>query len=749
EFKSYDSPLGPGSGLAASETNEQSPDIASFVYDRRKASDPLTAADFATDELNQLTQAYLFEALHMSPADDVDAISGYYEDMKNSLGSIGLSAASTASVSSIVAAMLPVWAKYRHFGYKKVPMSSKNPLYRVFYLDSAADLNDNSEHRSFIARTSIGAHSTCSNLCRPDQLRRCKAVLERCAGFPPIVNSDVIRIIRSIKRSRPNKLNNAASDTDMVRYYDAAAFADLELGEAADESTDSDDGDSCSGFSDDDKDKYSDDGSDMDISSGASSPSATDNEEDESQLRSAAATSSEELYQMALRILQKGSQFGGKVPSMAKFLAFLHSRGNVSVGRAVRFLAKALQKHPESEKLWDLYLELYLRQTTDSNEIISVFSDATKFHALSARIWLRYVHWCGWNSMNCKGAPSEIIAWHKRLSMVIATAIKCLIKNTSAQLEESLSAAVAEMIVYSWECSWSLLAQPNTLQAIHSASKSSSQWFTRGALVAHMLGCILSKCSDKLLQRISAMPIETSLVSQRDNLVDSNVWSGADWALSKYLLPHHLLLVCQVFLHCFITSDFVPVSVMASVRDAMQPGVRSQSTYFIDLDKLAKTNAADTSLLESHVSPVLNKIFGGISISLSKIKRHDESSDVVSSILLRSCELCQASIDRTMAQLNRISPSKDAQLDTMRTQLLVDCAENVGLAGSGDLDIQLIRNLVLDIAGSSTNFLPLAQLLCSISQFLDKERAFYLATCSLRDYAQIVGLRLGICDEAS
>ncbi|KAJ1809615.1 hypothetical protein LPJ56_004511, partial [Coemansia sp. RSA 2599] len=510
----------------------------------------------------------------------------------------------------------------------------------------------------------------------------------------------------------------------------------------ADESAESDVG-NCSDFSDDDKDSAG--GSDMDISTGSVSPAEgaeESAEEDEGHLGSVAITS-EELYQMALRILQRGSPFGGKVASMAKLLAFLHARGNIGVGRAIRFLAKALQKYPESEKLWDLYLELYLRQTTDTNEIISVFSDATKFHALSARIWLRYVKWCGWNCMNCKGSPPEIIAWHKRLSMVIATAIKCLIKNTSALLDEPVSAAIAEMIVYSWECSWSLLGQPSALQEIHNASKSSSHWFTRGALVAHMLGCILSKSRDKLLQRISAMPIETSLVSQRDNLIDSNVWSGADWILSKHLLPHHLLFVCQVFVHCFITSDLVPAGVMAGMRDSMRAGARVQSTYFIDLNKLARAGAAETKLLESHVGPVLNKIFGGITGSLIKLKSDNTPTDVDMSVLLRSSELCQASIDRTMAQLSRISPSDDAQLDSMRTQLLVDCAENVGL--SGDFDAQRIRSLTLDIAGSSSNFLPLAQLLYSISQCPDKERACYLATCALRDYAYVLGSRLGIC----
>ncbi|KAJ2602207.1 hypothetical protein H4R99_002752 [Coemansia sp. RSA 1722] len=739
-YKSYDSPLGQGSGSAASNVDEQNADMASFVYDRRRASDPLTVADFTAAELNQISQASIFEALHMSPADDPPAIKSYYEDMKTSLGSIRLSANSTASISAIVAAMLPVWAKYRHFGYKKSPMGPKNPLYRVFYLDSAVDSNAG-ERLPGITKPSCGAHSVGPSLCGPDQLRRCKAVLERCVNFPPIVNSDVIQIIRSPQKPRPSQ-RNTTSDVGMVRYYDAAASKDSDLSEA-EETVDSDEGGS-SGLSDDD-DEGGADGSDMDISTNPSSPVA-DADEDEDHIESTAATC-DDLYHTALRILQKGSPFGGKVPSMAKLLAFLHARGNMSVGRAIRFLAKALQKYPESEKLWDLYLELYLRQTTDTDEIVSVFSDATKFHALSVKIWLRYVHWCGWNSINCKGSPSEIIAWHKRLSMVIATAIRCLIKNTDAVLDEHMSAAVAEMIVYSWECSWSLLTQPNTMQAINTASKHNSQWFTRGALVAHMLGCIVSKSRDKLLQRISAMPIETSLVLQRDNLIDSNIWSGADWVLCNLLLPHHLLFVCQVFVHCFVTSDLVPASVMAGMRGAMQSGACSQTTYYIDLDKLVKTRSSDTQLLDSHVAPVLNKVFGSISSTLSKISCKSELGDVSSTTLSRSCELCQASIDRTMAQLNRISPLNDSKLDTMHLPLLVDCAENVDMAT--DLDIQRIRSLILDIAESSTNFLPLAQLLCSISQRTDKQRACYLATCALRDYALILGARLGISDAAN
>ncbi|KAJ1847237.1 hypothetical protein LPJ57_008839, partial [Coemansia sp. RSA 486] len=100
-YKSYDSPLGQGSGSAASNADEQSADIVSFVYDRRQASDPLTVADFTAAELNQISQASIFEALHMSPADDPPAIKSYYEDMKTSLGSIRLSANSTASISAI------------------------------------------------------------------------------------------------------------------------------------------------------------------------------------------------------------------------------------------------------------------------------------------------------------------------------------------------------------------------------------------------------------------------------------------------------------------------------------------------------------------------------------------------------------------------------------------------------------------------------------------------------------------------
>ncbi|KAJ2828092.1 hypothetical protein IWW50_001564 [Coemansia erecta] len=160
-------------------------------------------------------------------------------------------------------------------------------------------------------------------------------------------------------------------------------------------------------------------------------------------------------YRRALSIFGRWRKKLNYRPMAADLNTCLLDVANTDTGQAVLVLGKALEWHPESEKLWDLYLELYTRQKPSEEDVVSAFSDATRFHPHSACIWKRYVVWCGWNATyHAKDAPAG--AWLKRLLMVAPMAVKCLASTQTKPRSEGLSAAIAELIIYFWECLWSV-----------------------------------------------------------------------------------------------------------------------------------------------------------------------------------------------------------------------------------------------------------------------------------------------------
>ncbi|KAJ2433922.1 hypothetical protein IWW41_001773 [Coemansia sp. RSA 2522] len=206
----------------------------------------------------------------------------------------------------------------------------------------------------------------------------------------------------------------------------------------------------------------------------------------------------------------------------------INNRTNKKVGKVVLLLRNALEQHPESEKLWDLYLELYTRQKVSELDAVSTFSDATRFHPHSICIWKRYVVWCGWNAMN-HVKESTVIVWLERLQMVAPMAIKCLASSQARPRSEELSATISELVIYFWNCLW----------AVHGAraQPANSTSFVP-SLLAHMRACLLAKSVQALSDKMASFKPDMEAVELGEKELDSlngQTWGDMTAAYDKQL----------------------------------------------------------------------------------------------------------------------------------------------------------------------------------------------------------------------
>ncbi|KAJ2607298.1 hypothetical protein EV177_005593, partial [Coemansia sp. RSA 1804] len=278
---------------------------------------------------------------------------------------------------------------------------------------------------------------------------------------------------------KPSGSGNTAADTALsgrnVRYFDTGLDADDHDSESEKSCVNSD--------VNDDMDDGSDDGPNDEL------------DEDEADILSSrlsadgfgdiALDDNDSAYSKALRWLWKdNSKKSGENFNISLYPS-LYTKTNKRVSRSMLYLKKALQASPSSEKLWDLYLELYSRQDVPDSEVVSAFSDATKFLPHSISIWRRYARWCGWNTLRNIGSNAESTAWQGCLSMVTSMAIKCL--SGDGQTFEGLSKSGPEN---------------------KDPPKPVVQFKSR--LVAHMHACLAASSTKVLCDEISDLSISNA-----------------------------------------------------------------------------------------------------------------------------------------------------------------------------------------------------------------------------------------------
>ncbi|KAJ2738351.1 Zinc finger C3H1 domain-containing protein, partial [Coemansia sp. Cherry 401B] len=413
-------------------------------------------------------------------------------------------------------------------------------------------------------------------------------LVERDGKSLPILNRDILRF-----RPPANKRNNP-SNRPTGRYFEAAVV--------------SQDGDE-------------------------------DSEEGEVTLATQQLDRSDAAYQQALDHFWKGlPTFKQRPPTLNDLRSYIASRADKNMGKAVLTLQQALEKVPESEKLWDLYLELYTRQRVSEKDVVSAFSDATRFHPYSTCIWRRYVVWCGWHAMKQK-KPSAENTWLERLRMVASMAIKCLASAQATARTERLSATIVELLVYFWQCLWTAY-KADKRQANGSGQPALS-------LPAYMHACLAAESISVLSDKMANVDLSVASEEQQQGLKGD--WDCSQWALFTLLLPHHFLYAAQAFAFAFIDADFVSQHVLDCMFAALHSRTDSESMYFIDLDKIRGDGSTE---LDPRMVTFVLKLYGALLVGLDK----PDATDVPSyTDHLTECSraLFHASIGATLAQLRQ------------------------------------------------------------------------------------------------
>ncbi|KAJ2122997.1 hypothetical protein IW147_002929 [Coemansia sp. RSA 720] len=345
-------------------------------------------------------------------------------------------------------------------------------------------------------------------------------------------------------------------------------------------------------------------------------------------------------YHKALQLFWKGLPMFNRAPTMNDLNTHINNRTNKKVGKVVLLLRNALEQHPESEKLWDLYLELYTRQKVTELDAVSAFSDATRFHPQSMCIWKRYVVWCGWNAIN-HVKESTVCVWLERLQMVAPMAVKCLANSQTRPRSEELSATISELVIYFWNCLWVVYSAK--VQPANSVSFVPS-------LLAHMRACLLAKSVQALSDKMASFKPDMEAVELGEKELDCT-WHVHKWALAGLVLPHHLLCISQVFLCTLVTRQFVSRHVIDRIFAALHSRVSRQSVYFIDID-----NLDELAKLKPFALAAVHGIYGGMLEALNGQNWIGMSAAYDKRLADDSHALCLTSIDTTIAQLRRQQP---------------------------------------------------------------------------------------------
>ncbi|KAJ2783821.1 hypothetical protein H4R18_001496 [Coemansia javaensis] len=529
------------------------------------------------------------------PSPHASVLRKYLADMRQALGVLSTADRQKGISNARIAKMLrPVWARYRPFFATCIAADS--PLRSVLVADKPDPVETVSvPHDEYLA----------NDITRKERVFIARLVGTEHSADMPIMNQCVLHV--------PAPPTRASTPDRAFRYFDLAASKPGIVPPPAAAAA-------------------------ADPSSAGGSSSAPD---------SPAAA-----YSAAVQEYWNGIQNATRPVMEHEVYNYLRARTNKDVGRVIKSLKSAIQRWPGSERLWDLYLELYSRQRVPPEEVVAAFADATKFHPHSTCIWRRYVVWCGWCAQQ-KKAHGSAEASQIRLSMVAAMAVQVLAGTPEPDRAGTTSATIAEILIHYWDCLWQsieLLVPPALPAARHQAT-------TRAVsrVLAHMHACLTAGTLSELVAEISSMRVLATPAGAHKPPAAAAAHPSA-WALSELLLPHHLLAVAQVYASCFIDTEYVPRLVLDGLYAALHAKGDHQAVYFIDLDRVVQRGPGGRKAPNPQVTGMLCKLLGRMLSSLQQQRTPRQAAMADAETLSGSRELCLTSIKATLAQLQQYSP---------------------------------------------------------------------------------------------
>ncbi|KAJ2716424.1 hypothetical protein H4R19_000656 [Coemansia spiralis] len=622
--------------------------------DARPATGPSSGPAGGVGPLPKVTTSVLLSALREPPTLNTNVLRQYYGDITHALETqVGSDHAKYISNATVARALRPIWRHYwRLFAVTVLP---DNPLYAVLGLDDASPPPDDDGNlfAECSAATAIARKERVHVARLVDKNVATIPILSQCVAYTPQY------AMRSDLTERP------------FRYFDAA--------------------DPAGG------------------GSSAHEPPAADSASAATQGDGPAVStnpnSPDEAYEAAVRSFWKGHVVDKRPAMEHETHGYLLRRTNKDLGKVVKALMQAVQRWPDSERLWDLYLELFMRQRVPAEVTVAVFNDATKFHPRSLCIWRRYVVWCGWSAVHAKaGTPGDPL--QARLSMVTAMALQALSRLQAPDLTERASATMAEIILHYWDCLWQYLDSCNAFSAPN--VKAQPRRLASARLFAHMQACLTARTMPGLIAEISTLHL-THPAAQPER-APGTVWDSSEWALAGLLLPHHLLAVSQVFVSCVISNAYVPSLVLSRVYAALHARDSHRAVHYINLDNMPRTDRTPADKRPQgppSVPPTLCNVLGALLNGLKRVSQRPDATRFDERVFADSRDLSLTSIKATTAQMQQHSvPTADSRQ--------IDCEQAfwaIQRLNASGANLLRVSNLLAD--RGVVKFLLVAQALCA------------------------------------
>ncbi|KAJ2065383.1 hypothetical protein GGH13_006019 [Coemansia sp. S155-1] len=249
-----------------------------------------------------------------------------------------------------------------------------------------------------------------------------------------------------------------------------------------------------------------------------------------------------------------------------------------------------------------------------------------------------------------------------------------------------------------------------------------------------MSACLWAKTPMMLYTQISG-------TTENSSLQGGAYRNGDELALTRLLLPHHFMYVGQVFLSCFVTGSFVPQSVLLHIQATMStsPGHPTTAHYLspkMIVDLLPVASNRDGTLKQQFVD-VISKFFAAL---IALLHSHDLAgpAEPPNLVLAHSRKICDASVNLTLAQLERCLPAGSPTLCNSFEGILYRVSRN-------HLDNLEPRSLLAEAASHGLDKFLLSTLImpkCELDRnsYTSCERVVHL----LREHALVVAKGLKV-----
>ncbi|KAJ2115604.1 hypothetical protein IW146_002182 [Coemansia sp. RSA 922] len=687
--------------------------ISFAVHSSESSLSEPTLVDDSVD-LSQVSSANLYGLVRSWPESNSRMATQFHADIVRALEQIEKAPDGTAPNEVIARALLPVVAGYKRM-IPKLQVSNSSALTRALRIDAKP---------KSLGPFNRFAGGVENEVLQINDISNLKRFVAEVAGFVPILNRDVARMSYSALAARLEQRQQQRQPVAAPprRYFDINPADD---GQSRIPGSTSDDDDDESELYIGAAESYKPRGDE------AGQVSGDDAGESETEATST-VDGPDVRYRRALRLLWHGCPVTGNHINETHVLSYLHSTANKSLGNALVYLKQSLQLYPKSEKLWDLCLELFSRQPVAAQEVMAAFHDATKFNPHSTCLWQRFMHWCNWNITHNVNSLGDCAVWQARLSSLTLSAVRGHVDQQQSPPAEHISASLAKLILCFWEGLWALLELQLTLSAQTGVAVKPA--VLKSQLISRMSACLWAKTPMMLYTQISG-------TTENSSLQGGAYRNGDELALTRLLLPHHFMYVGQVFLSCFVTGSFIPQSVLLHIQATMStsPGHPTTAHYLspkMIVDLLPVASNRDGTLKQQFVD-VISKFFAAL---IALLHSHDLAGPAKppNLVLAHSRKICDASVNLTLAQLERCLPAGSPTLCNSFEGILYRVSRN-------HLDNIEPRGLLAEAASHgldkfllSTQIMPKCEL--DRNSYTSCERVVHL----LREHALVVAKGLKV-----